>query len=141
MKLFKSWREKRIEEIDSSIEKEKLQALNTFVKTVARIDEVAKLKKRIVDVLREEPEWVFGAVDSLFIKSKNHLLAHDIAKELGIELKRTGEDSFHYRGEYNGMNICLYGAEEVFGCKIVPKKVMKEVTEYEVVCPEVARNE
>jgi hypothetical protein len=125
-----------IEEVEREVEKNKLSVLEATCKSVEKIKKVADIKKRIIGVLREEPEYIFGTT-FIFIKSKNHLLAHDISKELEIELKRSAEDTFHFRGEYNGIDICLYGAEEVLGCKIIPKKVMKEVTEYEVVCPEV----
>jgi len=140
MKLFKSWREKMIEEVEREVEKNKLGVFEETCKAVEKIKKAAEIKKRIIGVLREEPYSVFGTT-GVYVNSKNHLLVHDIAKELGIELKRSAENTFHFRGKYDGIDICLYGAEEVLGCKIVPKKVMKEVTEYEVVCPDEVKGE
>lgn len=131
---IKSWQEKLIEDIDKEELKAGQRALSGYMDMLEKIRKTSELKKRMVGVLREKPLWFFGDT-AVYIKTNNNLLAHDIVKELRIRLERVaGGDGFNYNGSYDGVNICVYGVEAVAGCRVVKKKVMKEVTEFEVVC-------
>lgn len=130
---LKSWQERMIEGIDKELQRGKQKILASIGEKITEMEKTAEIKKRIVRELREEPAWMFGGT-SILVRTENHLLAHDVVRALGIKLKREAEDSFHYRGVFEGIDITVYGAGVVLGCRIVPKKVTKVVTEYEVVC-------
>jgi len=128
MKLFKNWREKAIEEAERQATKsiqDSKKALRSVIKKTLLVKQV---KFRIIECLREN-------TDIIMIRSKNHKLAHDVAKELNITLKKTPEyDGFNYKGEYKGIRITVYGIEEAVKCKVESHKEMREVTVYESVC-------
>lgn len=134
--IKKPWRRILIEEAEDRGKRAEQNAIEYTAKRVAKIHKATELKKRLINHLREKPEQIFGS-DDIYIRTKNHLLAHDVSKELGIELKRTAErDGFNFKAEYEGIKVCVFGMQTIPHCKIVPHKEMREVTIYETVCNE-----
>lgn len=110
-----------------------VEAETTFRDIVAGIDRTAsrnrstaaralEMKRKIIAALRE-PATVRGHT-SIYVSTHNHLLAHDVAKALHVQLIKKGErDGVNYRGKKDGIPIDVYGPEESPGCKIIKKKV------------------
>lgn len=136
MKLRKTWQEKLTEEAEEESTRAQQRTVENTVKGITQIQKTLKLKKRLINKLREKPANIFGNI-YIYIRTKNYKLAHDVAKELGIKLERTaGGDGFNYNGKYEGISICVYGMQTVPNCKIVSHKEMREITIYETVCNE-----
>lgn len=134
MKLFKSWQEKAIEEAQRKGVKAIQDAKKFLEKEIERTNLTTQIKSRIIKCLREKPLYILGT-GSILIRSKNHKLAHDVVKELGITLKKVTEvDGFNYKGEYKGVRITVYGAKQAANCKIVSHDELRKITIYESVC-------
>lgn len=132
-RLF-NWRQKLIDETDKDMKKAIQRTRNYATQEIAKITQTAEIRKRLIKCLREKPEMIFGS-DGIYIRTKNHLLVHDVAKELNIKLERTAEsDGFNFKSEYEGVRINVFGMQTIPHCKIVPHKEMQEITIYETVC-------
>jgi len=93
-----------------------------------------ELKLRIIDTLRTEPESVFGDT-SVFVRTEDHLLVHDVAKALNVKLDRTADDNgFQFAAEVGNISVRVYGVQNVPHCRIVPKIVRKSITVYTAIC-------
>lgn len=131
-----TWQEKQIEKAEEHRDREITRQAEYYRKQVEAIRRACDLKVRLIKALRKEPSDIFGD-NRVFIRTDNHLLVHDVSKELGIELKRKAEsDGFNFTGEYEGIPVRVYGMQTVPHCKIVTRKEMQEVTIYEEVCNE-----
>jgi hypothetical protein len=131
---MEEWQEKLIEEAEEKARRGVEEARNFYDRTIGETYRTLEIKKKIIAALREEPKFIMGRTDIL-IQTDNHELVHDVARTLGIKLERSAElDGFNFRGEFEGIDINVYGMQEVPHCKIVPKKKRKTVIVYETVC-------
>lgn len=133
---MEEWQQQLVEEAMERTERAQERTMVNAEKTCQKLMETYKIKKQIILALREEPNSIFGET-SVYIKTKNHELVHDVSKTLRIKLKRTAQaDGFNFIAKIGDISICVYGMQEVPHCKIVAHKVMQEVIEYEAVCNE-----
>ena len=133
---MEEWQEQLIKEAERNATKSLDRTMGDAEERCAKLMEVYRIKKRVVLALREEPLSLFGDL-SIYMKTENHKLVHDVTKALGMKLERSAQaDGFNFTGKYKDIPICVYGMSEVPGCKIVANKVMQEVTIYETVCNE-----
>lgn len=134
LKNLFSWRARLINEAEETAKRATQNEMESHTKNLAKIQKALQLKRRLIKVLREEPTWVVGNA-IIMIRSENHKLAHDVAKELHIKLDKTAQgDGFNYKCNYNGTHIVVYGAREAVNCKITSHKETREITIYEQVC-------
>jgi len=134
MKLFKDWKEKAILETQRELTQSILNAEKELGKEIRKMGLTAQIKVRVINCLRKKPVYILGTT-SILVRSDNHKLAHDVAKELGITLKKVAEsDGFNYKGEYKGISIIIYGMKQAAKCRVVSHKELREVDVYETVC-------
>jgi len=132
--IMEEWRQKLYDEAEQEADAHIAAVKQRLDKAEEEALRVLEVKHKIIAALREEPKALFGST-GIYVRSENYLVAHDVAKELGIKLDRTAEsDGFNYKGNYKGVSICIYGAQKAANCIIVPKKVLKEEIVYETIC-------
>lgn len=96
---------------------------------------VLDVRFKVIDALQTQPEAVFGTWHVL-VRTNDIRVVHELAKTLRCTFRKVvDDDGWNYVTQVDGVKVQVFGfGNELFGCKIVPRKVMRESVEYEVVC-------
>ena len=130
---MEEWREKLLVEAT--------QRYGATLESLDRKKELAldrcEMEKKIIRALREAPTWFFGG-PSIYIRTPNHKLAHDVVRALRMKLTKTASSTgISYQGVKEGISIDVYGPKEIPGCKLIKKEVVVPAhteTKYELQC-------
>ncbi|RLE67071.1 MAG: hypothetical protein DRJ38_00425 [Thermoprotei archaeon] len=99
-----------------------------------RILRAYELKLKILQILERPVEAIFGST-KVYIRTFDFRVAHELSRKLGIIFwKDTDSYGATYTGQYNGIEIEIYGIKQLPGCKLVPKTRTVTETYYEIVC-------
>lgn len=133
------WRVQLLRDAERCAEEEIDYIKRDGEQSIGRVKKALELKKKVLPALRSKPQAIFGSRE-LYIQTDDFRLAHDVARCLGISLQKAGGyDGINYCGSYDGIRVTVYGMDKVLGCKVVRRRVMKEVEEVEMVCDGVYR--
>jgi len=133
------WRLECINEMAFKAEDEKQAVIRYFRDRMETIQKAEKVFEQLIWVTRVRPaNFFFGCGSYLFIRTNDHRMVHDAAKEFHAVFQKKPEgDSFQYSATINGVTLIIYGIPFDGKYKVRKKErkrvIMTEEVEYELV--------